>query len=159
MFRFLWVFFSLLIFYVEAKLPEITPQDVTFKAKELMRSHASHKKLTNELAKRIITNYLEISDPNKTYFIISDISEWVEPSDELLTRVVEEYYHHNFSTFEKIQNTLVKAVKRRQEIEKNKTELEKTYNAIKIDFSPLFFVYLRRVINFWFYLKARVCTD
>ncbi len=114
MFRFLWVFFSLLVLYVEAKLPEITRQDVTFKAKELMRSHASHKKLTNELARRIITNYLEISDPNKTYFIMTDIAEWVEPSDELLTRVVEEYYRHNFTTFENIQQALVKAVIRRQ---------------------------------------------
>jgi carboxyl-terminal processing protease len=118
MIRFLWVFFTFLVFCAEAKLPEIAPQDVTFKAKELMRSHATHKKLTNELAQRIITNYLEILDPNKTYFIQSDIVEWVEPSDELLTRVVEDYYHHQFRTFENIRNVLVKAVIRRQSIEK-----------------------------------------
>lgn len=118
MLRFLWVFLSLLVFCVEAKLPEIAPQDVTFKVKELMRSHASHKKLTNELAKRILVNYLELLDPNKTYFIKSDIIEWIEPSDELLTRVVADYYRHNFIIFENIQNTLVMAVKRRQIIEK-----------------------------------------
>ncbi|MFI5343109.1 MAG: S41 family peptidase [Chlamydiales bacterium] len=118
MHRFLWIFLLLVVFSVEAKLPEIVPQDVTFKAKELMRAHASHKKLTPILAQRLLLNYLEIVDPNKTYFIESDISLWVEPSDVLLNQLIENYYKHNFTLFFNIQDTLVKAIKRRRQLEK-----------------------------------------
>lgn len=119
MHRFLWIFLSLLVFWLEAKLPEITPQDVTFKAKEILKAHASHKKLDNELARRILINYLEILDPNKTYFIESDIRIWTEPSDASLDQLVEDYYKNKFKTFEEIQNVLVKSIERRRELEKN----------------------------------------
>lgn len=118
MLKFLWVFFLCLFVYSEAKLPEITPPDVTFKAKELMRSHASQKQLTEELTQRIIFNYLEILDPNKTYFIQTDIEDWIEPSQEFLTQVMHDYLHNNFTTFEKIQEKLVQAIKRRQNLER-----------------------------------------
>lgn len=118
MHRFLWIFLLLVVFSVEAKLPEIAPQDVTFKAKEFMRAHASHKKLTPILAQRLLLNYLEMVDPNKTYFIESDISLWAKPSDALLNQLVEDYYKHNFTLFFNIHDTLVKAIKRRQQLEK-----------------------------------------
>lgn len=103
--------------FCEAKLPDIGPQDVTSKAKEIMKAHASHKKLTPLLAQRILNNYLENLDPTKTYFIDSDITEWTHPSDELLQQIIEDYNNHNFRTFEKIQDTFIQAIKRRRLID------------------------------------------
>jgi carboxyl-terminal processing protease len=107
----------LLTFTCEGKLPDIVPQDVTMKAKEIMKAHASHKKLTPVLAQRMLTNYLENLDFNKTYFIESDIEEWIHPSDSLLQQIVDDYYQDNFNTFEKIQNRFIKAIERRRSIE------------------------------------------
>ena len=67
------ILFSLAVTVSEGKVPEITPKDVTTKAKEIMKAHASHKKLTALLSQRILNNYLENLDVNKTYFIESDI--------------------------------------------------------------------------------------
>lgn len=117
MHRFLWLLFSLLVVFGEAKLPEITPQDVTFKAKEVMKSHASHKKLTPMLAERMLTNYLDTLDPNKTYLIEPDIEIWVHPSDEMLNQVIKDFYNHNFQIFENIQSKLVEAIARRRVLE------------------------------------------
>jgi carboxyl-terminal processing protease len=104
----------LLTLICEGKLPDIDPQDVTLKAKEIMKAHASHKELTSTLAQRILNNYLENLDFNKTYFIESDIEEWIHPSDSLLQQIVADYNHHNFSIFEKIQDTFIKAIERRR---------------------------------------------
>lgn len=101
----------------EAKLPEITPEDVTKKAHEMMAAHASHKELTPALAERILTNYLDNLDPNKTYFIKTDIDEWITPSPELLKKIIDDYEKHKYPTFEKIQQTFVKAIERRRLLE------------------------------------------
>lgn len=109
--------FCFIVFTCDCKLPDIGPEDVTNKVKEIMKAHASHKKLTPLLAQRILNNYLENLDVNKTYFIESDIDQWVNPSDELLEQIVNEYNNSNFSTFEKIQDTFIKAIQRRRSIE------------------------------------------
>lgn len=107
------------VFACLAKAPDLTPKDVSAKAKEIMKAHASQKKLTPALTKRILNNYLDNLDPNKTYFIESDIEEWTNPSDELLQQVIEEYDNHNFKIFEDIHAVLVKAIDRRHTIEQD----------------------------------------
>lgn len=111
------VLFCFLAVACECKLPDISPSDVTVKAKEIMKAHASHKKLTPVLAQRILLNYIELLDVNKTYFIEADIEEWIHPSDLLLQQVVDDYNANNFSTFEKIQSAFIKAIERRRLIE------------------------------------------
>ncbi|MFI0434377.1 MAG: S41 family peptidase [Parachlamydiaceae bacterium] len=106
-----------LSFTSEGKQPDITPQDVTLKVKEIMKAHASHKKLTPVLAQRILNNALENLDINKTYFIESDIEEWIHPSDALLEQMINDYNHNKFTTFEKIHQVFIKAIERRRLIE------------------------------------------
>lgn len=115
--RFLILFFCLFAFLTEGKMPDIGPQDVTTKTKEIMKAHASQKSLTPTLAQRILINYLETLDYNKTYFIETDIDAWTHPSDELLKQIVDDYNQHKFSTFEKIQEAFIKAIQRRRALE------------------------------------------
>jgi carboxyl-terminal processing protease len=117
MHKYLVFLFCFFVWVCECKLPEITPEDVAFKTKEIMKAHASHKKLTLLLAQRILHNYIENLDLNKTYFIVSDIEEWVRPADFLLQQVIDDYNTGNFSIFEKIQNVFIKAIERRRLIE------------------------------------------
>lgn len=114
----MWLFFVFLFPYiVEAKLPEITPKDVTEKSKEIMKAHASFKTLTPELSERILNNYLEELDPNKTYFIESDIEAWLHPSEETKKKIIQEYEQSRFTTFEQIHAQLLKAIQRRRGLE------------------------------------------
>jgi carboxyl-terminal processing protease len=113
------LFFCLNFFLCEAKLPDLTPQDVVNKTQEIMKSHASHKELTPALAQRVLTNYLEQLDANKTYFIESDIEEWVQSSDPLLQQIVDNYNEGNFSTFKKIHEAFVNSINRRRRLEKD----------------------------------------
>lgn len=117
MYRYLCVLFIILFINCEAKLPDLTPTDVSNKVKEIMKAHASQKTLTPVLVERILNNYLEELDPTKTYFIESDIDQWLHPSDELLRQIIDDYEHHDFHTFDEIQNALIKAVYRRRALE------------------------------------------
>lgn len=115
---FLILFLCPLFSSVEGKLPELTPNNVTTKLNEIMKAHASHKKLTPVLIERTLNNYLEILDPNKSYFIESDISQWLHPSEELITQIQNDYNRNSFKEFEKIHQLMTQAIQRRHDWEK-----------------------------------------
>lgn len=103
---------------VESKLPEITALETTQKIQEMMKGHASYKTLTPFLVKRILLNYLDELDPNKTYFIESDIHQWLEPTDSEVDLILEGMKNGNFQAYDQIYTLLGKAVLRRQALEK-----------------------------------------
>jgi carboxyl-terminal processing protease len=104
---------------VECKLPELSPRIVRVKMHEIMKAHAKHKKLSPELIKKILNNYLEELDPAKSYFIDSDIHEWVDPTDKKLTTVLQAYNNSDFKEFERIHDVLGQAILRRRTLEKH----------------------------------------
>lgn len=121
--RFLLLCFVLALPWVaESKLPDLTPTIVQNKLQEIMKAHATYKQLTPELVKRALQNYLEELDPNKSYFIESDIDQWLNPSDALLQQILEEYKEGNFQVFAQIHEAMIKAIKRRHELE-NKIDI------------------------------------
>lgn len=127
----LLVLFLSLTLSTEAKLPDITPKDTTEKINEIMKAHATYKKLTPDLIKRVFQNYLEELDPTKTYFIDSDIHQWLEPSEGQLNTTLNDFQNSDFHTFEEIQNTMLHAIQRRRELEKqiNVAQLPKNIKA------------------------------
>lgn len=124
MIRFKWIVYFLLFqtclisWPIEAKAPQLTPTIVSNKLKEIMSSHATHQSLTPELIRRALKNSLEELDPNKTYFLESDIDQWLHPSDNLVQQVLDDYNQGNYSVFYQIHDAMVKAVMRRHELEK-----------------------------------------
>lgn len=112
------IMFFLASFNLEAKPADLTTKDVTGKVNEIMKQHATHNKLNATVAKRALENYMEELDPSKTYFIEPDIHQWLEPSDELLNRVISEYNQNKFDVFEDIDMAMSKAIMRRRELEK-----------------------------------------
>ncbi len=101
-----------------AKLPEIDAQGVKSKLNEIMAAHASVKQLDPVVVKRALNNYLELLDPSKTYFIKSDIKQWIEPTDAQLQEIIKEYSSANYETFVAIQTAMGKAILRRRELMK-----------------------------------------
>lgn len=101
-----------------AKLPELTPQSTKAKIGEIMKSHATYKQMSPELIKRTLVNFIDELDPSKTYFIESDIHEWLEPSDELVNKILVDFNNSDFHTFNEIHSVMVHAIARRHELEK-----------------------------------------
>jgi carboxyl-terminal processing protease len=122
---------SLGFVFIDAKLPELTPEDVQEKALEIMKAHAMYHSLTPELMKRTLNNYLDELDPLKTYFIEPDITEWTNATDQQLEQILNEYNKGDFETFYKIQGVFEKAIVRHQKLESeiNPAELPKKVNA------------------------------
>lgn len=103
---------------IQAKLPDLTPKSTHEKFDEIMKAHATYKVLSPVLVKRVLTNYIEELDPNKSYFIEGDIHQWLEPTDAQVDKVLKDYQQNNFQTFEDIQKAMVNAIYRRHELEK-----------------------------------------
>lgn len=116
-------------------LPELTPKKVTQKSNEIMQAHVTYKEFNQELAKRTVSNFLDELDPNKTYFIKSDIEQWLDPSDSLQKQIVASFQKSQFPVFEEIYAKMVKAVERRRNLEEKVTEAVKN-NTLPKDVDP-----------------------
>lgn len=115
---FIIVFSSFPFLSVESKLPDLSPVVVSAKLGEIMKAHASYKKLTSDLVDRTLDLYLEILDPSKSYLIESDIEVWAHPSKDLSEKILQDYNRNNFEEFEKIHQVMIKAIARRHELDK-----------------------------------------
>jgi len=99
------------------KPPELTPEIVLKKSREIMRQHASQKDLSPFLMKRMFQAFLDELDPTKTTFIFSDISKWLEPTDQQLDEAIASFKAGTFIPFFQMQDELGKAIQRRRSIE------------------------------------------
>lgn len=126
-----FIVFCLFFAVLTAKTPDLTPRDVHDKISEIMKLHASQKTLNPLIVKRTLNNFIEELDPTKTYFIESDIKEWLEPTDDLLKKVQKQIEESDFSEFDQIHSAMVKAVERRKKLdtEINYNELPKDVKA------------------------------
>lgn len=117
-------FFFLIIFaaVAETKAPQLSPRDVKTKIEEILKAHVAYKKLTPELADRILKNFIDELDPSKGYFLESEIDTWLHPSENTLQVILESLEKSDFTTFDQIYSTFEQAILRRNEIE---LEIEK----------------------------------
>ncbi len=102
----------------EGKLPELTEKATKEKLSEIMKYHATYKTVTPEIVARSLKNYIDELDPIKTYFIESDIQKWLEPSDQLLDKILSDYEKSNFDEYEQIHAVMVQAIQRRHALDK-----------------------------------------
>jgi carboxyl-terminal processing protease len=114
--------FPLLIFLIifnfcGAKPPQLTPHDTKVKIDEILKAHVSHQKLSPELVRRALQNYLEEIDPIKTYLIESEVLKWTSPSERLLEKILKEMNEENFSSFEEMHSAMLGAIERRNRLE------------------------------------------
>lgn len=107
----------LLATWLEGSVPEITGKGVVNKVHEMMRSHASYKKITPQIVKRILGEYLEELDPTKTYLILPDIEPWLNPSDSFLDATLRDIEQGNFQVFADMQDTMVRSIDRRHKLQ------------------------------------------
>lgn len=112
----LWLLFTPL--WASTKPPELTARDTRTKIEEILRAHATYHTLNQELVQRTLENFLLELDPNHSYFLEPEIVKWLKPSQELLTQTLEGYKKEDFSVFEEIHGTMLKAIERRRILEK-----------------------------------------
>ncbi len=113
-----------LCFHLEAKLPEIGPRDVKKKIEEILKAHASHKQITEEIARRTLLNFLEELDPTKTYLLTSETDPFTNPDETLLKRVATGIPKMDYTVFSEIHETFIQAVLRRNQLEIKLSEAE-----------------------------------
>jgi len=116
-----WLFlglFSFLLVGLEAKAPHLTSKDVKGKVEELLRLHVAYKRLTPEIVKRSLVNFLNELDPIKGYFLEEEVQAWVAPKDEFLEGCLERCERGDYAVFYQIYDAFENAIARRNGIER-----------------------------------------
>lgn len=129
--------FFLLFSLLEAKPPELTPKDTKHKIDEILKAHVSHQTLTHEIVSRAILNYLDELDPNKTYFLESEVKAWVEPTQDLQNQALEGYKKEDFSLFTQIHEQMIVAIARRNQLESKLEPITPTQKAQPSEFKDI----------------------
>ncbi len=115
--RYLFIVVFLLQVAFGTTLPQINSNDVEDILGKMMEAHVSCKSFTAPLIKRIVNQFLENLDPNKTYFLKEDITSWhdipLSRAEELQGQVVE----GDYQTFFAIHEQMIHAIKRRERLE------------------------------------------
>lgn len=116
-----WITMLLIFFTFNCfcDLPQLTPKEVNNKIQEILKEHVTYKSLNSQLIERILRNFIEELDPSKTYFIESDIQEWLYPSEELKDKFLEGFKTADFSGFDAILEEMIHAISRRNDLEKS----------------------------------------
>lgn len=117
-----FIFLILQFSFLESKLPDLTPRDVKKKIEKVLKAHASYKNFSEELLQRTIKNFFEEVDPSKTYFLEDEVTPFLSPENEELSRWLKEFNKGDFALFEKIRKQFLQAIERRNRLE---VELDK----------------------------------
>lgn len=102
----------------EAKVPELTSQMVNKKLNEIMKAHATYKQLNETIIERSLINFIEELDPNKSYFVESDIDQWIHPTPETLQQILQDFKKNNFTAYQQLYDKMAVAIMRHRELEK-----------------------------------------
>lgn len=118
MLRALIVFLSL-FHLVFAKPPSITQADAKNKIQEILRSHACYHKLDTDLIKRSFVNMIDELDPLKLYFLSHELQDYLEPTEEMLQKTLDDFHKGLFTEYLKLHTLMEKAIDRRTNLEAN----------------------------------------
>jgi len=102
---------------LEAKPPALTPHDTKIKVEEILKAHVKYQKLTPELIKRSLLNFMDELDPSKMYFLESEVEAWLNPSPALLNATLEEFNNEEFRLYESIHARMIEVISRRNRLE------------------------------------------
>ncbi|MBP7074226.1 MAG: PDZ domain-containing protein [Rhabdochlamydiaceae bacterium] len=112
---------SLLFFLVplllHAKQLELTSHDTRVKIDEILRAHATHHTLNQELISRTLNNFFQELDPNFCYLIEPEVLPWTNASQEKLDFILNQIQKEDFSAFNEMYGVMLKAIERRRAIE------------------------------------------
>jgi carboxyl-terminal processing protease len=117
--RFILIFFLLVSSLFASKLPEIESEDASKILLQIMEAHATHKNLSPVLIERALSHYVEGLDPVKTYFLKDEVEKWTKAPKNTLEGILKNIEKGDFTCFNEIQETMVKAIGRRARLEKN----------------------------------------
>ncbi len=100
-----------------ANYADLRPSDVRTRASEILSYHPSYKQVTPELAARILLTFCDELDPLKLYFLKEEVEEFLDPSNQSIAEVQNEFAEGHFELFEALLMKMDAAIVRRCSME------------------------------------------
>lgn len=109
--RLLIIILSIAI-YAQAAPKPLKKDDIHLTMNELFTYHVEHKELTSQIVKRSFKLYIEQFDPAKIYLLNSEVKPFLEMGSHQVDQIIAQYLKGDFSEYEKLNQTIVKAISR-----------------------------------------------
>ena len=97
--------------------PQLSKHDVFQKLEEIFSAHVTYHEFTEEIAKRSLKNFIEELDFLKSYFLLGEIQEYIQPDEALIHQVMTDYKKQYFTVYQEIYDKMIVAIDRRNRLE------------------------------------------
>ncbi len=116
---------------LEAKPPQLTPRSTRLKIEEILHAHAEQRTITGEIIGRMLSNFFEEIDPQKTLFLREEIEPWLSSTPQSLDLIRREIHKERFNAFFEAYNLMPRVLERAKRLEPlvEKAELRQGINA------------------------------
>lgn len=119
-FAFIGVFILVGMFSISAR-ENLEFKDVHRIMGEMLQQHVSDNKMTEELIKTSLQNYINQFDPERDYLLKAEVNELTEISPDLLKKDLTEYDNSNFEVYQNINQIIQNSIKRARQIREKLT--------------------------------------
>lgn len=110
-------FLSLILFtfFLRADTPSLLKEsDINRIMQEIFSQHVDKKEMSGPILKASIRSYLEQFDPERIYFLESEVQPYLSMNDEQLNVLVSRYKKGDYTAFKEINKMIQKAILRAQ---------------------------------------------
>lgn len=90
--------------------------DVRSMFEEMLNLHVEYKEFSPLLAKRSVKLFIEQFDPYRVYLLSSEVQPYLDMEDDQLSKVVNQFYADDLSTFANLNKTFQKSVQRARDL-------------------------------------------
>jgi carboxyl-terminal processing protease len=104
-----------------AKTACLSEQQVRAKMHEILKAHAKYKKMSPQLIKRSLDNFISLLDPQKSYFLHPEIAKWLDIDEARAVKICADFEKASFCEFQEIFDLMQRAIARRNKYEKQLT--------------------------------------
>lgn len=115
---------------------DLTPEGVMRKSREMMQYHPIFREMSPALGKRVLLTFCDQLDPLKMYFTLPEVKTWIDPSPEMVKKVMDTFTCGNLELFEDMLKTMQKAIVRNRKMNE-KIEKENVSKLVPIKWREL----------------------
>lgn len=118
-----FVFFLMLnLFLYGGETDSLGVSDISRVMDQMLKEHLGDKKISKDLLKESLQNYLEAFDQDKIYLLESEVRPFIHPSSMDLEIYLREYQNKDYSVFKKMDQLIKASILRAREMRSQEEE-------------------------------------
>lgn len=94
----------------------LKPDDVSKVMQQIFEQHVDKKEISTTILKNAFKIYIDQFDPLRIYLTSEEVSPWLDPGNQQLAVILEQYKANDFTAFTELNGVIQKAIERNRQL-------------------------------------------